>query len=40
METVNAVIDEASDSSSKRSNEEMPKAILLSEPKVDQEEVY
>ena len=40
METVNAVIDEASDSSSKRSNEEMPKAILLSEPKVVQEEVY
>ena len=40
METVNAVIDEASDFSSERSSEEMPKAILLSEPKVVQEEVY
>ena len=40
METVNAIINEALDSSSERSSEEMPKAILLSEPKVVQEEVY
>ena len=40
METVNVVINEASDSSSERSSEEMPKAILLSKPKVVQEEVY
>ena len=39
METVNVVIDEASDSGSERSSEEIPKAILLSEPKVVQEEV-
>ena len=34
METVNVVIDEASDSSSEKSSEEIPKAILPSEPKV------
>ena len=37
METVNVVIDEASDSSSEKSSEEIPKEILPSEPKVVQE---
>ena len=39
METVNIVIDKASDSGSEKSNEEIPKEILPSEPKVVQEEV-
>ena len=39
METVNIVIDEASDSGSQKSSEEIPKEILPSEPKVVQEEV-
>ena len=39
METVNVVIDEVSDSGSEKSSEEIPKAILPSEPKVFQEEV-
>ena len=39
METKNIVIDKASDSGSKKSNEEIPKEILPSEPKVVQEEV-
>ena len=39
METVNVVIDEVSDSGSEKSSEEIPKAILPSEPKVIQEEV-
>ena len=39
METVNVVIDEASDSGSEKISEEIPKAILPSEPKVVQEEV-
>ena len=34
METVNVVIDEVSDSGSEKSSEEIPKAILPSEPKV------
>ena len=39
METVNVVIDEASDSSSEKIIEETPKAILPSEPKGVQEVV-
>ena len=39
METVNVVIDEASNFGSEKSSEEIPKAILPSEPKVVQEEV-
>ena len=39
METVNIVIDKASDSGSKKSSEEIPKEILPSKPKVIQEEV-
>jgi len=39
METVNVVIDEASDSNSEKSSEEIPKEIHPSEPKVVQEEV-
>ena len=39
METINIVIDEVSNSDSKKSSEEIPKAILPSEPKVVQEEV-
>ena len=39
METINVVIVEVSDSSSEKSIEEIPKAILPSEPKVVQEEV-
>ena len=39
MEIVNVVIDEALDSGSKKSSEEISKAILPSEPKVVQEEV-
>ena len=39
METVNVVIDEASNFGSEKSSEEIPKAILPSEPKVFQEEV-
>ena len=39
METVNVVIDEASDSGSEKISEEIPKGILPSEPKVVQEEV-
>jgi len=39
METVNVLIDEASDSSSEKSSEEISKIILPSEPKVVQEEV-
>ena len=39
METVNVVIDEASDSGSEKISEEIPKEILLSMPKVVQEEV-
>ena len=39
METVNVVINEVLDSSSEKSSEEIPKAILHSEPKVFQEEV-
>ena len=39
METVNVVIDEVSDSGSKKSSEEIPKEILPSKPKVVQEEV-
>ena len=34
METVNVVIDEASDFGSKKSSEEIPKAILPSKPRV------
>ena len=34
METVNVVINEASDSSSEKISEEIPKAIFPSEPKV------
>ena len=37
METVNVVIDEASDSGSKKISEEIPKGILPLEPKVVQE---
>ena len=37
IETINVVIDEVSDSSSKKSNEEIPKSILSSKPKVVQE---
>ena len=36
METVNVVIDEVSDSGFEKSSEEIPKAILSSEPKVVQ----
>ena len=36
METVNIVIDDVSNSSSKKSSEEIPKAVLSSEPKVVQ----
>ena len=39
METINVVIDEASDSCSLKSSEEIPKEILPSKPKVVQEEV-
>ena len=39
MEIVNVIIDDASDSGSKKSSEEISKAILLLEPKVVQEEV-
>ena len=39
MEIVNVVINEALDSDSEKSSEEIPKAILPSEPKVVQEEV-
>ena len=39
METITIVIDEASDSGSKKIGEEIPKEILPSEPKVVQEEV-
>ena len=39
METVNVVIDEASDSGYEKSSEEIPKVILPSEFKVVQEEV-
>ena len=39
MEIVNVVIDEASDSGFEKISEEIPKAILPSEPKVVQEEV-
>ena len=39
METVNVVIDEASDFGSKKSSEKIPKEILPSETKVVQEEV-
>ena len=39
METINVVIVEVSDSSSEKSIEEIPKAILPLEPKVVQEEV-
>ena len=39
METVNVVIDEASDFGSKKSSEEIPQAILPSKPRVVQEEV-
>ena len=39
METVNVVIDEASESSSKKISEEIPKEILPPEPKVVQETV-
>ena len=39
METVNIVIDKASDSGSEKSNEEIPKEILPLVPKVVQEEV-
>ena len=39
METVNVVMDEVLDSGSEKSSEEIPKAILPSEPKVIQEEV-
>ena len=34
METINVVIDEASDSGSEKISEEIPKEILPSEPKV------
>ena len=37
METITIVIDEASDSGSKKIGEEIPKEILPSEPKVVQE---
>ena len=37
METVNIIIDDVSDSGSEKSSEEIPKAILSSEPKVVQE---
>ena len=37
METMNIVIDKASDSGSEKSNEEISKAILPSKPKVVQE---
>ena len=37
METVNVVIDEASNSGSEKISEEIPKEILPSEPKVVQE---
>ena len=39
MEIVNVIIDDASDSGSEKSSEEISKAILLLEPKVVQEEV-
>ena len=39
MKTVNVVINEALDSGSKKSSEEIPKTIFPSEPKVVQEEV-
>ena len=39
METVNVVIDEASNFGSEKISEEIPKAILPSEPQVVQEEV-
>ena len=39
METVNVVINEASDSGSEKSSEEISKTILPLEPKVVQEEV-
>ena len=39
METKNVVIDEASDSGSEKSSEEIPKEILPSKPKVVQEEI-
>ena len=37
METVNVVIDEASNSGSEKISEEIPKEILPSEPKVVQD---
>ena len=39
IETINVIIDEASNFGSEKSSEEIPKAILPSEPKVFQEEV-
>ena len=39
IETVNVVIDEASDSGFEKISEEIPKVILPSEPKVVQDEV-
>ena len=39
METINVVIDKVSNSDSEKSSEEIPNAILPSEPKVVQEEV-
>ena len=39
METVNVVIDKASNSGSEKISEEIPKVILPLEPKVAQEEV-
>ena len=39
METVNVVIDKASNSGSEKISEEIPKVILPLEPKVVQEEV-
>ena len=39
METINVVINEASDSGSEKISEEIPKVILPLEPKVAQEEV-
>ena len=39
IETINVIIDEASNFGSEKSSEEIPKAILPSEPQVVQEEV-
>ena len=39
IETINVIIDEASNFGSEKSSEEIPKTILPSEPKVFQEEV-